>query len=283
MIDRHPYTYTVLRYRHDPLAGEVVNVGIVLHAPQSGYLECAIRSTYGRFSKLYPDFDGGALTADLKRIQTAIQRMSNAELTDLFASEKTAEVFAKRAVDDPAGSYFWSELKSGITKSPESDLKNLFYRYIGKFDSVAKVRKSDADVWKPARDKIMERQLAEFFESKTIRSNRDEVAFDHAWKNGIWHCFQPLSFDLSDVDSIQNKAARWVGHVVGLSTADDEFRPYFIVGRPSEARLEHAYERAIAFLSEAPTQHAPKVVREDEVDAFVDSLASQIKSSGSHG
>lgn len=283
MTDRQPYTYMVLRYRHDPLAGEVVNVGIVMHSPRLRFLKSAMRTTYGRLSKLYPDFEGGALTADLKRIQTALKRMSDAELSDMFSSEKTAESFAKRTVDDPAGSYFWSELKSGLTKSPEDDLNKLFQRYIGKFESVAKVRKSDADVWRPARDKLMERHLAEFFESKTIRSNRDEVEFEHAWKNGIWHCLQPLSFDLADVDSIQNKAARWVGHVVGLSTADDQFRPYFIVGSPSEDRLAAAYERAIAFLSEAPSPNPPQVIREDELDAFVDRLAIQMKSAVPHG
>lgn len=282
MTDRQPYTYTVLRYRHDPLAGEVVNVGIVLHAPQSGFLQCAMRTTYGRLSKLYPDFEGSALTADLRRIQTALKRLADAEMSDLFSSVDDAAKFARRVVDDPAGSYFWSEVKSGITKSPEDDLKRIFQRYIGRFEAVSKTRKSDADVWRPARDKLIERHLAEFFESKTIRSKRDEVEFDHAWKNGIWHCFQPLSFDLADVDSIQNKAARWVGHMVGLSTADDQFRPYFIVGQPSEPRLANAYERAIAFLGEAPTAHAPRVIREEEIDAFVDTLAAQMKSAAYH-
>jgi hypothetical protein len=37
--ERQPYTYLVLRYRHDPFACEFANVGIVLHAPRGRYLD----------------------------------------------------------------------------------------------------------------------------------------------------------------------------------------------------------------------------------------------------
>ena len=33
MMGRRPYTYVLLRYRHDPLAGEFANVGVVVHEP----------------------------------------------------------------------------------------------------------------------------------------------------------------------------------------------------------------------------------------------------------
>lgn len=278
MTDRQPYTYTVLRYRHDPLAGEMINVGVVLHAPRSAFLGTAVRSTYGRLSKLYPDLEGGALTRILKRIQTNIKRFSESEIGGIFSSSATAHTFAKRVIDDPAGSYVWSDLKSGITKSPEQELARLYHRYIGRFEATTVSRRSDADVWRPARDKLVEREIANLFEKKTIRSNRDEVEFDNAWKNGIWHCLQPLSFDLADVESIQNKAARWVGHIVGLSTSEETFRPYFIVGKPSDIRLQSAFERAVAFLAEAPSENMPRIVREEEIETFVQELETQVHS-----
>jgi hypothetical protein len=278
MTDRQPYTYTVLRYRHDPLAGEMINVGVVLHAPKSAFLGTSVRSTYGRLSKLYPDLEGAALTRILKKVQTGLKRISESEKGGIFASSESAQTFAKRIIDDPAGSYVWSDVRSGITKSPELELNRLFQRYIGKFETTTTSRRSDADVWRPARDKLVEREIANLFEKKTIRSNRDEVEFDNAWKNGIWHCLQPLSFDLADVESIQNKAARWVGHIVGLSTSEEDFRPYFIVGKPSDDRLHPAFERAVAFLSEAPSENSPRVVREEEIETFVKELETQIHS-----
>ena len=31
------YTYTVLRYVHDPSTGESVNVGVAIYAPEAGF------------------------------------------------------------------------------------------------------------------------------------------------------------------------------------------------------------------------------------------------------
>lgn len=277
MTERQPYTFTVLRYRHDPLAGEVVNVGVLLHAPRSHFLRCAMRSTYGRLSRLYPDFDGTALTGDLKRAETAINRLASSEGGDLFSAGLTVRDFARRVIDDPAGSYLWSDVGSGLTKDPETELARLYTRYVGGFDAGEVLRRSDADVWRPARDRLAERQLDKLFQPKTVATDRDEVTFQHAWKNGVWHCVQPLSFDLTTAGHIQEKAARWVGHMYGLQKATLDFRPYFLVGGPAEPSLAPAYERAVAFLAEAPGHHPPRIVRESEVDSFVDEFEEAAK------
>jgi hypothetical protein len=267
---RQPYTYIVLRYRHDPLAGELLNVGVLLHAPRARFLGSAMRSTYGRLSRLYPDFDGVALTADLKRAETALNRLAGSEGTGLFAGDASVRDFARRVLDDPAGAYVWSEVGSGLTRDPDEELARLYDRFVGRFDEREAPRRSDSDVWRPARDRLAERHLERLFEPKTIATARDEVAFPHAWKNGVWHCVQPLSFDLATAADIQEKAARWVGHMVGLQKAEDDFRPYFLVGAPADAALDHAFERAVTFLAEAPGKAPPRIVREDEVGAFVD-------------
>jgi hypothetical protein len=273
VTERQPYTYLVLRYRHDALAGELLNVGVLIHAPASRFLKCAMRPTYGRLSGLYPDFDGAALTADLKRAETELNRLAASDARDLFSGDKTAIGFARAVIDDPAGSYVWSEAGSGLTRDPEAELRSLYQRFIGRFDEETAARRSDADVWRPARDRLLERRMEGLFEPKVIRAKHDEVEFQHAWKNGVWHCLQPLSFDLSDATGIKDKAARWVGHLVGLDAADDPFRPYFIVGAPGQAELLPAFERAVAFLADAPGSHAPEVIREEDVDAFVDDFA----------
>jgi hypothetical protein len=277
MTERQPYTYVVLRYRHDPLAGELVNVGVLLHAPQSRFLRSAMRSTYGRLSRLYPDFEGAALTADLRRAETALNRLASSEEADLFSAGRSVRDFARRVIDDPAGSYIWGEAGSGLTRDPEAELASLYARFIGQFEEKDVARRSDADVWRPARDRLAERQLERLFEPKTIATERDEVTFQHAWKNGVWHCVQPLSFDLASATYIQEKAARWVGHLYGLRKADEVFRPYFLVGGPEEQALVPAFERAVAFLAEAPGERAPRIVREDEIIAFVDEVEKAAK------
>jgi hypothetical protein len=277
-MNREPYTYVVLRYRHDPLAGEAVNVGVVLHAPTSRFLGARFRRTYGRISRVFPDLEGSALRRDLAAIEHAFARLSRKEGDDLFFESHNAATLAHRVIGKDDGSLIWSELGSGISSSPTKTLDDLFSRFVSRYDDTSRYRRSDADVWRPFRDRLLEREIGEIFERKRFRSPLDEVEFEHAWKNGKWHCFQPLSFDLANVDSIQEKAARWVGHMVGLSNASDPFQPYFIVGKPSDEKLMGAYERAVDFISEAPLD--PRIVRETELDQLADTIADWVVADG---
>jgi hypothetical protein len=283
MTEREPYTYLVLRYRHDPLAGELLNVGVVLHAPRSRFLGSAMRATYGRLSRLYPDFDGAALAADLRRVETALHRLAGSDGAGLFAAGASVHDFARRVLDDPAGSYVWGAPGSGLTRDPQQELARLYDRYVGQFDEKETPRRSDADVWRPVRDRLAERRLERLFEPRIIATDHDEVVFPHAWKNGVWHCVQPLSFDLASAAHIQDKAARWVGHMVGLKNAEDAFRPYFLIGAPSDAGLSRAFERAVAFLAEAPGREEARIVREGDIPAFIDEVEEAARSHAAAG
>jgi hypothetical protein len=277
-MSREPYTYLILRYRHDALAGEQINVGVVVHAPKSRFLGSYFRKVHGRVSKAFPDVNGPALRHDLAGIERAFQRLAARESDDIFFDSQSASTLAHRIVGKDDSALVWSEMGSGVSTDPPKTLDTLVARFVTQYDEAPTFRRSDADIWKPFRDRLAERQIADIFERKTIRSSRDEVEFEHAWKNGEWHCFQPLSFDLAGVDGIQEKAARWVGHMVGLTNVADQFRPYFIVGAPSDQALTNAYHRALAFIGEAPL--SPKVVQEADFEAFADSLANKVNQHG---
>ena len=46
-----------------------------------------------------------------------------------------------------------------------------------------------------------------------------------------------------------------------------------LIHAPAQADLLPAFERAVAFLADAPGSHAPEVIREEDVDGFVDDFA----------
>src|SRR5690606_2275015 len=102
----------------------------------------------------------------------------------------------------------------------------------------------------------------------------DRVLFDHAWKNGDWHCYQPLSFDLASAESIREKAARWSGHMTGLSKSPEHIRPYFLVGPPERAALFDDYQRAIELLR--ASQLEPLGFEESNAVALVDLIEDEI-------
>jgi hypothetical protein len=39
-------------------------------------------------------------------------------------------------------------------------------------------------------------------EETVVPSATDEIAFKHAWKNGKWHAYEPVSLDPADADDI---------------------------------------------------------------------------------
>ncbi len=273
-MTREPYTYVILRYRHDPLAGEQVNVGVVVHAAKSGFLGAVVRRAYGRISKLFPSVDGTALRHDLINIENALQRLGKGYVGGDLIDNPNASTFAHRVLDKDDSSLIWSEMGSGLTRDPAKTLEELHARFVTQYDEPTTARRSDADIWRPFRDLLLERKIDGIFQTKRIAGAHDAVEFDYAWKNGKWHCFQPLSFDLTTAEGIQEKAARWVGHMVGLKQAEEEFQPYFIVGEPSDTALATAYERAIDFIRAAPLN--PEIVSEKEMDGLANDLADKV-------
>jgi hypothetical protein len=128
------------------------------------------------------------------------------------------------------------------------------------------------------RDRLAALQLADKLQSKTISSPFDHVEFEHAWKNGAWHCYQPLSFDLSNEENIREKARRWAGQMLALEKATEQFKPYFFVGLPSDASLEPAYRAALQILSLSP--NSPEVIEETRIEDLVGRIASEIGQAG---
>jgi hypothetical protein len=79
MTTRAPYSYVLLRYRHDPLAGEFANVGVIVHQPSSRFLDAKIRHTLGRLSAMFPDIDGEALRSSLRAIERELKHWAESQ------------------------------------------------------------------------------------------------------------------------------------------------------------------------------------------------------------
>lgn len=279
MTQRRPYTYVLLRYRHDPLAGEFANVGVIVHEPASNFLGIRVRETLGpRLSKMFPTLDRDSFKSALQTIERSVCKLSQREGSDMFASLSNAAKFAHRAMPQDETSFVWSTLGSGLTDDPYKVLDRLYARFITQYDERQKSSREDAAVWRPVREMLVARNLADHLQPKVIRSDIDQVEFGHAWKNGAWHCYQPLSFDLSSGDNIREKAARWAGHMLALRDAEEPFKPYFVVGEPRDPQLRLAYEKALKILKLSPGQ--PEVVEEAEAETLVNKIEDQMRSHG---
>ena len=112
--------------------------------------------------------------------------------------------------------------------------------------------RSDEDVWRNFKRSLEERQVLKHFQPKKIAVQDDEVEFQYAWKNGVWHCLEPLSFDLAAAESIRDKAHRWLGQIASVQGGAESFKVYLLIGAPRQEELQQAFFNAVSILRKIP-------------------------------
>jgi hypothetical protein len=177
-------------------------------------------------------------------------------------------------VDD--SSLQWSPAGGGLTQDPQKTLEDLYNRLVVRYDDQpSRIGRSDDEVWKSYRSTLESRNVLNYLKPKEICVEDDQVEFQYAWKNGFWHCLEPLSFDLSSPDSIRDKAHRWLGHITSVQNAEENFMVYFLLGEPKQEDLQDALEKAISILKKVPVKN--EIIREQDATNFSEQFASEIE------
>lgn len=278
-MTKQSYTYTILRYVHDVATGEFINVGVVLHDTKTGVVVHKLRKSLGRVRAAFPNADRYAYQAAIKSVERGIKKISK-KSEPLFASNATS--FARKVVQIDDSSLQWSPEGSGLAESLSVALERLYERYVSKYDRTERTRKTDEEVWKPVRERLVAKGIPVKFEPKVVVGKTDEIEFRHAWKNGTWHAYEPVSLDLADPENIKDKARKWRGHLAAV--ADDgvleSVQVSFIVGAPGNSDLQPAYAKAIEILKKAPKPFAPRIYEERDLDRLIDDIEDEARAHG---
>ena len=254
MKNQISYTYSVLRYVHDVTSGEFVNVGVALYAPQARYLSAICRTTYGRLNKVFPGVNAEHFKALMRHIQNSFEAQGERLAGELpLAAPSGVLEIAQSVLPKDDSSLQWSPAGSGRTDDPAQALEKLFNRMVMRYEErQAASTRSDDDVWRHFKRDLEERKVLQHFQPKTIAVQDDEVEFQHSWKNGKWHCLEPVSFDLAAADSIKDKAHRWLGQLASVQGTTDPFKVYLLVDAPQQENLQHAFHSAMSILRKIP-------------------------------
>ncbi|MCY4487724.1 MAG: DUF3037 domain-containing protein [Deltaproteobacteria bacterium] len=272
MTEKQAYSYTVLRYVHDVVSGEALNVGVVMHAPAASFLRVRTRRTVGRLKQTFPDLDREAFTSAMQAVRRGFSTVAKqADYLPLFDVHTDARAHALKVLPDDDSALQWSPTGTGMTTDPARTLDRLYERYVTRYDSRPVRRRSDDDVWRLVRDKLLERGVNVPFKPKAVVGTQDQIEFEKAWQNGRWHAYEPVSLDMADADGIKDKARRWRGHLAAVAEGtSEEIELYFLLGRPQDSSLSGAYEIAKTILEHAP--FATRVVDENDIDDFIVSI-----------
>lgn len=278
MSAKTPYTYIVLRYVHDIATGEFLNVGVALLAPEKRYVNAVCRTSFHRLKLAFPSLDGDSFRSAMRHVTHSFERFQQELLDELALRSDCSDVtaFAHAVLGPDDSSLQWSQMGSGVTTDPERALEQLYERLVMAYESKSVVhRRQDEDVWKRFSHVLQRRQVLKHFTPKTISVQDDQLEFKHAWKNGVWHCLAPVSFDLASPDSIRDKAHKWLGQIASVAGANEPFKLYFLVGEPTQSELRAAFESALSILSKAPVDR--EVISEADADALSDKLAAEVE------
>ena len=272
MTEKQAYSFTVLRYIHDVVSGEALNVGVVMHAHAAGFLKVRTRKTVGRLKHAFPDLDRAAFADAMRAVDRGFSAVAKqASGISLFDAQTDARVHARKVLPDDDSALQWSPTGTGLTADPARAFERLYERYVARYDTEPVKRRSDADVWQPVRDMLRKRGINVPFEPRTVAGTQDRIMFEKAWMNGGWHACEPVSLDMVDAERILSKARRWRGHLEAVADgADERIDLHFVLGRPRNGALMGAFESAKAILAHAP--FATEVVDENDIDDFVASM-----------
>lgn len=280
-MSRRPYNYTILRYVHDIVTGEFVNVGIVFIAPAHGgepaRLLFKFKERIQRLRPMFPDIDRAAFVSAMRAVKRSASAKAKQIESDRMFASGDAKAIAAQILPRDGSSLQWSEPGTGIARDLRKEFDRISERMLSIYDRRNDNRRSDEEVWRPVRQALQERHVQIELEPSVITGNVDSIEFQYAWKNGQIHAYEPLSFDLSDAANIRDKARKWRGNLdAAADGASQQFKAYFIAGKPSDPRLIDAYHTALQILRQAAS--SPEVYEETEIDQLVSKIEADVRS-----
>ncbi|MDB5816381.1 MAG: hypothetical protein JWQ11_21 [Rhizobacter sp.] len=274
-VTRKPYRYTVLRYVHDIASGEFINVGLVVSSAGCEFVGARFKTAFGRVKATFPSVDTKIFRQTMRRMQAAFDAMTSGSPAAMDArAPESIEALVHSVLRADDSSLQWSAPGSGMSHDLPSTLLTLYQRFVTRHDlEVPGERRKDEDVWKQFKMEFEKRHVLAHLQEKVIEVADDSVRFEHAWKNGAWHCYEPVSFDMASGASIKEKAHRWLGQMSSIQESQESFNVYFLVGKPASEGLVRAYEQAVSILCKAPSC---EVVEEDQAEEFSKAVAKDV-------
>jgi hypothetical protein len=275
---KEKFYFSLLRYVYDPLTQEFVNIGVVLYSPSHSFLRATFTSRYGRISRMFGRIDGASFRATASYIERKVTEVSERLAGGLLFHDPTQSLqsILSEVVppDDTAIRFVPGGV--GITENPGLTLEELFGRYVTRYENLSEsARRDENDVWRVFQEPLRSKEVFPHLVPKVIRAPNYEYEFERSWKNGIWHLFEPVSFDLADERSILEKASRWVGRSMSLSDSSEPFKLFLLLGEPADPRLGAAFQRASNLLAKIPGTR--ELIRERDAEQFADEVEQEFQ------
>lgn len=232
-----PYYYQVLRYTHDQFTGEFVNLGVIIYSPEQGYLKAKVTSRFTRVTSLFPEAKGKFIVDSAKHLESRINQKIAPQLSQLFHPSTNLEHITGSILKRDDSALQLSTVLKAIDIDLDAATNDLFETLVNKYlpDEGGSKRLNDDEVWrKKYKEHFDKYKISDRLTSHTVKTQNDIFPFEKAWKNEIWHCYEPLSFDLKREETVKEKVYRWVGKINELTHASEDLHLTFLASIPKK-------------------------------------------------
>lgn len=283
-MNKVAYTYCLVRYVHNPALGEQLNVGVVLYAPSEKFFAGRFDFHFERLSKTFADFNGNHYRDSVRNLETAFLAFADdlQQPHGLFGEEKPfqdVKQILKLVMPEQTLSLQFSEMFGGITDDAKQELDFVFERAVkSQYPRSRKERRSDKQVWTEYQRHLAGKRINPYLAEKRFIADDYQLKYEHAFKNDKWHLLQPVTFDYTSAQYLQERAVKILGDTELLKEQKDFSRIYFLLGRPSLEKHQSAYIKAKNLLNRISVKK--EVIEETEADEFAAELADYMKKHG---
>ena len=126
------FQYQIIRYMHDRVTAEFVNVGIVVYQPDTNFLQGKFLSKFSRISQFFIDINGQYLLSTLKQFEKEVETASK-RLPELFTKHTSLTEITNSILPKDDSALICSDLLFGIDIDPQSAVEDLFDRLINRY------------------------------------------------------------------------------------------------------------------------------------------------------
>jgi hypothetical protein len=276
------FVYHILNYVHSPLLDERINIGILYYFEKTDLFVFRYPEKYTRIKDIYSDFHEWQLKSSLRAIEENVWRLNNegAILSSLRDNGKKVEDVLRT---DSTTLQFSSE-KSAISEHENIDFicESYFKLYFTEYKAPAKKARHDEEYLLRSFKQRLQIKNADaqnlLKKDVFIRSQKTSVKFEYEWHNGRANLVKPISFDLEEETSINQKAILIHGllNFISAELTQNKFHIDLLLSPPSsnDGGLIKSYRNAVSILKEA---NADKdIIEENRLDQYVDHVAEAI-------
>ncbi|MDK2858066.1 MAG: hypothetical protein PWQ89_1185 [Verrucomicrobiota bacterium] len=233
--------YTVLRFLPYPETGEFVNLGIAIGCPDMHWFDYLMARRLDRITGFFPELkhskaafiEGRKLfKEELGRISTML---NDGEHETQLRFKEDAQIFNQvflNLVRPREEAFGFSAPRTCLTDDPKAALEKLFEHYVER--SFAKRQEYQETIMtKRLRKVFTEKQLIDYYEEHTFRSEFCQVSFPFVRRNEALfsRAIHPLDLDKPETPRIVEHADHWKNRILRLKDAPEHPKDILLVVR----------------------------------------------------